>query len=65
MPPVAPLKTWSGDVVIDTLKKFAEFAIEMSNVDFLFLSEEQLLKEPEEVAKAAPIPKTSLKRSSR
>ena len=41
---------------IDTPNKFAEFANEISNVDYLFLSKEQLLKEPEEVAKAAPIP---------
>ena len=40
-------KVLSGDVVIDTPKKFAEFANEISNVDCLFLSKEQLLKEPE------------------
>ena len=43
-------KVLSGDVVIDTPKKFAEFAKEMSNVNCLFLSKEHLLKEPEEVA---------------
>ena len=48
-------KVLSGDVVIDTSKKFAN---EISSVDCLFLSKEQLLKEPEEVAKAAPIPTT-------
>ena len=40
-------KVLSGDVVVDTPKKFAEFANEISNVDCLFLSKEQLLKEPE------------------
>ena len=48
----------SGDVAINTQKKFAEFDNEISNVDCLFLSKEQLLKEPEEVAKAVPIPTT-------
>ena len=51
-------KVLSGDVVTDTLRKFAEFSNEISNVDCLLLSKEQLLKEPEEVAKAAPIPTT-------
>ena len=51
-------KVMSGDVVIDTPKKFTEFANKTCNVDCLLLSKEQLLKEPEEVAKAAPIPTT-------
>ena len=51
-------KVLSGDVVIDTRKKLAEFTNEITNVDCLFLSKEQLLKKPEEVAKAAPIPTT-------
>ena len=53
-------KVFSGckDAVINTPKKFAKFANEISNVDCLFLSKEQLLKEPEEVAKTAPIPTT-------
>ena len=51
-------KMLSGDVVIDTPKKFAEFANKICNVDCLLLSKEQLLKEPEEVAKVAPIPTT-------
>ena len=44
----------SGDV-IDTPKKFAEFAYETSNVYCLFLSKEQLLTKSEQVAKAAQI----------
>ena len=48
----------SGDVVTDTPKKFAEFANETNNVDCLLLWKEQLLKEPEEVAKAIPIATT-------
>ena len=51
-------KMLSRDVVIDTPKKFAEFANKICNVDCLFLSKEQLLKEPEEVAKVAPTPTT-------
>ena len=51
-------KVLSRDVVISTPKKFAKFANEISNVDCLFLLKEQLLKEPEEVAKAAPIQTT-------
>ena len=47
-------KVLSGDFVIDTSTKFVEFA----NVDCLFLSKEQLLKEPKENAKAAPTPTT-------
>ena len=49
-------KVLPEDVVIDTPKKFAEFANKISSVDCLSLSKEQLLKEPEEVVKAAPIP---------
>ena len=48
----------SGDVVTDTPKKFVEFANEINNVDCLLLWKEQLLKEPEEVAKAIPIATT-------
>ena len=51
-------KKLSGDVAIDTLKKFPKFANEISNADCMFLSKEQLLKEPEEVTKAAPTPTT-------
>ena len=62
MASLAPSKTWStvlsGDVVTDTPKKFAEFVNEIGNVDCLFLRKEQLLKEPEEVAKAVPIATT-------
>ena len=41
-------KVLSGDLVIDTPKKFAEFANKISNVDCFFLLQEQLLKKPEE-----------------
>ena len=51
-------KVLPEDVVIYTPKKFAKFANEASNINCLFLSEEQLLTESEEVAKAAPIPTT-------
>ena len=51
-------KVLSGDVVIDIPKTFAEFANEVSNANYLFLSKEQLLKDLQEVAKAAPKPKT-------
>ena len=57
MASVAPSKTWSTvlsrHVVINTPKKFAKFANKTSNVDCLLL-----LKEPEEVPKATPIPTT-------
>ena len=49
-------KVLSRDFVIDIPKTFAEFANEISNVDYLFLWKGQLLKEPEDVAKATPIP---------
>ena len=49
-------KVLSGDIVINTPKKFAKLANETSNVDCLYLPKEQLLRKPEEVAKAATIP---------
>ena len=52
-------KVLSRDVVFDTPKKFAGFANEISNVDFLFFLKEQLFTEGEEVAKAAQISTTS------
>ena len=48
----------SGDVVINTPKEFANFADQITSVNCLFLENTELLKEPEEVTKAPPIPST-------
>ena len=48
----------SGDVVINTPKEFANFADQITSVDCIFLENTELLKEPEEVTKAPPIPST-------
>ena len=48
----------SGDVVINTPKEFTNFADQITSVDCLFLENTELLKEPEEVTKAPPIPST-------
>ena len=48
----------SGDVVINTPKEFANFADQIISVDCLFLENTELLKEPEEMTKAPPIPST-------
>ena len=47
-----------GDVVINTPKEFANFADQITSVDCLFLEYTELLKEPEEVTNAPPIPST-------
>ena len=49
----------SGDVVINYPKEFADFANEISNVDSLFLPNEEVLEEPQEVQNATAIPTTT------
>ena len=51
-------KVMSNAVVINSPEEFASCANEISNVDCLFLRKEDVLKEPEEVSKAIPIPTT-------
>lgn len=51
-------KVMSNAVVINSPEEFSSCPNEISNVDCLFLRKEDLLKEPEEVAKAIPIPTT-------
>ena len=48
----------TGDIVIDTHKQFANFAQEVCNVDSLFLPDESLIEEPEQIKHAKPIPHT-------
>ena len=45
----------SGDVVINTLREFVEFANQISSVDCLFLDKSEFIQEPEEISKATPI----------
>ena len=44
----------SGDVVINTLREFVEFANQISSADCLFLNKSEFTQEPEEISKATP-----------
>ena len=48
----------AGDIVIDNPEQFAAFAHEVCNVDSLFLPDEYLIQEPEQIKYAEPIPHT-------
>ena len=48
----------AGDIVINNPKQFASYADDICNVDSLYLPNEQLLKEPEEIQHVEPIPET-------
>ena len=48
----------SGDVVINTLREFVEFANQINSVDCLLLDKSEFIQEPEEISKATPIPST-------
>ena len=49
---------FSGDVVINTPKEFADFANGITNIDCLYLENAELVTEPEYVTKSFPIPST-------
>ena len=45
----------SGDVVVNTLREFVEWANQISSVDYLFLDKSEFIQEPEEISKSTPI----------
>ena len=47
----------AGYIVIDNPKQFANFAQEVCNGDSLFLPDESLVEEPEQIKHAKPIPR--------
>ena len=48
----------SSDIVIDDAKDFATFVNKIARIESLYLASEAVLKNPEEVKNAAPIPET-------
>lgn len=48
----------SSDIVIDDVKDFATFVNKIVQIESLYLASETVLKKPEEVKNAAPIPET-------